>query len=179
MVAFVRSMRVRFRLRLIWLLTGHPRFKPLYRADVVSYDPLEQALFLAGAGYQVAAAMMARNAIENRIKRLCVMSPKWRACRKVSFNHYVAFLIAQNIMGRKTAKQAERFYSFVSQLIHGKVVDYARCIALIDEAAEIDVKFESMTRLILRRESKNVAELAAPLSLNANTRDTAQLPGCI
>ncbi len=76
------SLVQRFRLRFVWLLTRHRRFKPLYHADVVNGDLLEQAEFLASAGYYVAAAMLARLAVESRVKRLAMISKQWREFSK-------------------------------------------------------------------------------------------------
>lgn len=165
MVALIRSWRTRFRLRMVWMLTRHPRFQPLYHADVVSYDPLEQAQFLASAGYYAAAAMMARNAIECRFKRLCLLTPEWRTLRKDKFCRFVGFLKTHGWIGGVIANKADRFYSMASSLAHGENVTYARCQSVIEDAVSLSKSMDNATQQVLRKGKKADSQLTdwAPL----------------
>lgn len=134
----IRAWRLRCRLFAIYLMTGHPRFKPLYVADVVSFDRMAQAEFLANAGYHVAAAMMVRQIIEGRVKRMAMISPKWRDCRAKNVAGIACFLKTQGIIGMKTQRQIDKFYSLASNVAHGDSSDRDRCLVVLHLAAEIE-----------------------------------------
>lgn len=97
----------RFRLRFVWLLTRHPRFRPLYHADVAAFDPIGQAEFLASAGYYVAAAMLCRMAIEQRMKCLALLSPRWHELNRKQPGNYGYFLLSQGLIGSNVKQKYE------------------------------------------------------------------------
>lgn len=127
----------RFRLRFVWLLTRHPRFRPLYHADVAAFDPIGQAEFLASAGYYVAAAMLCRMAIEQRMKCLALLSPRWHELNRKQPGNYGYFLLSQGLIGSNVKQKYELFYSKSSKVCHGDFVDPQRCRDVLRQAHEL------------------------------------------
>jgi hypothetical protein len=125
----------RFRLRFVWLLTGHPRFKPLYHRDVVSPNLLEQADFLASAGYYTAAVMLCRAAIEGQVKRYAMITKHWAGFRrKQTVADMANVLQAQNRINKDTSSKICRFYTLASGVAHGELLAAERHEELIRDA---------------------------------------------
>ncbi|MEN1679518.1 MAG: hypothetical protein AAGJ46_07985 [Planctomycetota bacterium] len=166
----IASSWLRWRLRLVYWLTGHPRFKPLYRADAVSFDPLLQAAFLADGGYHVAAVMMARATLEHRVKRLCLLSPNWRSCRRGSFSSYVRFLQLGGYFSDKQASRANRCYQMASSAAHGKGIDHKRCGEIVGDAWEVARVLKHATRQFLADRQEGEIPNEAPSASSLYTQ---------
>lgn len=132
MTATLRFPRVRF--WLVWLLARHPRLKPMF--PPVSDDALSQADFLCSAGYHVAAAMLARLAVETKLKEVLMRQPNWHDCPYSSPRGYLRFLAYGERLPIKTSRKVEKFYTRANRLSHGNadLAAYDQCLAIVREA---------------------------------------------
>lgn len=129
----------RARLRLLWLVTRHPRFRPLYFADVVSYDQIEQAAFLCHAGFYAAATMVARNALESRVKRLALITPQWTrlTARDRTPVHELANFLAKHTHIRNSLRNRIcAQFDQASRVCHGNEFDPIRASEIIEQIRE-------------------------------------------
>ena len=148
-MARFRSYASRFRLRMVWMLTRHPRFKPLYYAETVSFDTLGQAEFLLQAGYYQAAAALARGSVENYVRRLSMICPNWGSCRAKCTADFACFLVTEGAINSKTRNLISLFYARASRIVHMQHRDHNQCAMAIHEALVIKSRCEDATRRVL------------------------------
>lgn len=148
-MAKFRTYASRLRLRVVWMLTRHPKFRPLYYAEVVSPDPLGQAEFLLQAGYHQAAGALARGAIEGYLKRLALICPNWGRCRAVTTNDFAGFLHMEGAFDSRTKNLVHLFYSRASKIVHMRNLDRRYCVLTIEDAKTIKRRCEEAAQLIM------------------------------
>ncbi|WP_425399977.1 hypothetical protein [Aeoliella sp.] len=141
----------RFRLRFVWLLTGHPRFRPLYHRDVVSPDPLEQAEFLANAGYYVAAVMLARVSVESQVRRYAMITKNWTDFkRRHTVEDMAKILLTHKRIGKTCCSQIARFYALASSIAHGRPADLKMCLDVLHLGYRVVQQVELSRQLYLK-----------------------------
>jgi hypothetical protein len=135
----------RWRLLLAWMITRHPKFKPLYHADVVGECYLKQAEFLAGAGYYIAAAMMARAGVEHRVKQfvMSALNKKPTEVDRVPVTSLCMWLSEAELLDRCFIHRARLFSRSAGRLCHNPDAEPSplnerrRCMAIVRRGVAI------------------------------------------
>lgn len=141
----------RWILWLTWLVYRRPKFRPIWDANLVSNDLLGQAEFLHEAGYQVAASMLCRVYLEKALKRLALISPKWRECRAKTNANVVAFLLSNGIVDKKAANLADNVYAHASKVCHSGVTNRGRSWSILTDTKVLRASIEAATVVCLGR----------------------------
>ncbi|TWT31145.1 hypothetical protein KOR34_45210 [Posidoniimonas corsicana] len=149
MVAF-RNARIRFRLFTVWMLTRHPKFKPLYAADVVSHDLIQQAHHLADAGYYVPAAMLARAAVESRVTKLARLSPGWSGKASRNTTNTVVYLTHQGFLTIAQKNTFSKRWERVCSICHGATGNRAFCLKTMRQIEQICSHFDELAANAMR-----------------------------
>ena len=141
----------RWILRLLWLVSRRPHFRPIWKADLVSKDLLGQAEFLNDAGYQIAACMLTRSFLERSLKRLALITPTWKECRAKSAKEFIGFLRNHGAIDQKTANLANSIYARSSEVCHCGGVTRKRTHVLLAETKSLRRQLEQATVVALGR----------------------------
>lgn len=95
------------------------RFKPLVRAAFAQGDQIDEARFLAEAGYYVAAACLCRTAIETQLRRAVCLSPlRQDVRRKQRSQSWSQALCSQGLWPNEQHKRYCRLYAALSGIAH-------------------------------------------------------------
>ncbi|MEM9352441.1 MAG: hypothetical protein AAGA92_05465 [Planctomycetota bacterium] len=96
--------------------------------------------------------MLARAGVEARVKRLALISPRWRECRTNSLAGFAGFLVAQGVLSSKHRRKISSFYKRASTVCHGDFQDRSRCVDLLYTARKIHTACDTATRRLLAGE---------------------------
>ncbi|MEQ8849898.1 hypothetical protein [Botrimarina sp.] len=163
-------LRVRWTQALVAWWYGAPmlrRYRPLVRAEFAAGDQIDEARFLARAGYHHAAVCLCRAAIEARVRRAAMVSPVWDRVRSEKRPTDLGHLLWRHGFWSKNDKRHfHKLYEKLSQHSHGVPADGARCWELIDRSANLMERLDALVLRCLRTggESDNPPGREEPLA---------------
>ena len=139
----------RFQLWLVWFITRHHKFKPLFCADVVGEDRMEQALFLNDSGFHTAAVTVARTILEARLRRLAICSKHWKEYGTKNLSHISNLLAKHGVLKVKDKRRFDHLYGRMSRIVHGATFTPKECGELLLDAQLTLEKFDKIGQKVL------------------------------
>lgn len=150
---YSRAARRRLQVVLVWMLTRHPKFKPIYAADITAHDLMGQAEHLVGAGYHVAAGMLARAALESRVKRLALISPGWQSLTKPTIGRLARVLYERGVIDSGQQNRINRLYGQLSGHCHGNAEQGSLCCKAIRKTRGLLTELDRVAYRVLRNDA--------------------------
>ena len=127
------------------------RFQPILRAEFAQGDRYAEARFLHRAGFYAAAIAVERNAIENGLRKVALLTEDWRSVRRFGIDRLKMFLRREGVLTKCQADTIDRFSGRANKAVHSATFFRNQSERALSDGEKVRAVIDEARRLVLRR----------------------------